>query len=173
MDSGRLGEDFGSNAMNIREPDMMVVAKQLSSAYFPISATIVSGRIAEQIQRQTEELGALFHGYTYSGHPVGCAVALKTLEIYERDSVFETAAATGVELQERLREFDDHPLVGEVRGKGLIAAIEPVANKVTGEAFPDNSVVQLLQKKCPGQWLNRSCSLRRVHCHLPTPRNYM
>ncbi|MDO6805139.1 aminotransferase class III-fold pyridoxal phosphate-dependent enzyme, partial [Wenyingzhuangia sp. 1_MG-2023] len=80
------------------------------------------------------------HGYTYSAHPLACAVALKTLEIYQRDNLFAKAAATGDYLQTRLREFNDHPLVGEVRGTGMIAAIEMVADKETKAAFPDGKV---------------------------------
>ncbi|MEQ8661876.1 MAG: aminotransferase class III-fold pyridoxal phosphate-dependent enzyme, partial [Gammaproteobacteria bacterium] len=75
------------------------------------------------------------HGFTYSGHPVACAVGLKTLEIYERDKLFKHAAALAPQFQERLRRFTDHPLVGEVRGTGLIGAVELVADKRSKAAF--------------------------------------
>jgi 4-aminobutyrate--pyruvate transaminase len=87
------------------------------------------------------------HGYTYSGHPLGCAVALKTLEIYERDRIFEHAATVGDYFQRKLRTLAEHPLVGEVRGRGLLAAIELVNDKEQGSAFPP-SVATYLQSAC-------------------------
>ena len=79
--------------------------------------------------------GSVGHGYTYGGHPVGCAVALKTLEIYERDDIYGHAADVGEYLQKRLRKLADHELIGDVRGVGLIGAVELVADKATGESF--------------------------------------
>lgn len=115
------------------KPDLMTFAKQLSSAYFPISASVIPGWMYKAMVDQTNEVGVFGHGYTYSGHPAACAAALKTLEIYERDKIFEHAAEVGAYMQAQLREiFTDHPLVGEVRGKGLIAALELVSNKTTG-----------------------------------------
>ncbi len=137
---GRTGSDFGCTTMNIQKPDMMTLAKQLSSAYFPISASVVRGDMYEAIAELSEDVGVFGHGYTYSGHPVGCAVALKVIEIYERDRLFEHAAKTGEYLQSRMREFEGHPLVGEVRGKGLLAAAELVANKDTGQAFEGGAI---------------------------------
>ncbi|MEC8525940.1 MAG: aminotransferase class III-fold pyridoxal phosphate-dependent enzyme, partial [Pseudomonadota bacterium] len=86
------------------------------------------------------------HGYTYSGHPLGCAVAHKVLEIYERDNVFEHAAQVGEYLQERLSSFSDHPLVGEVSGKGMIGALELVSNKTTAQPFEGMAVGQYCAK---------------------------
>ncbi|MEW6981279.1 aminotransferase [Colwelliaceae bacterium 6471] len=137
---GRTGQDFGCNSMGIKTPDMMTLAKQLSSAYMPISASLVSGDIYQALVEPSNKVGVFGHGYTYSGHPVACAVALKTLEIYQRDNIFERAAILGTYLQKRLREFTSHPLVGEVRGQGMIAAIELVACKHTNQAF-DSAVV--------------------------------
>lgn len=137
---GRTGNDFGSTTMNIQKPDLMTLAKQLSSAYMPISASVINGDMYEAMIDQTAQVGVFGHGYTYSGHPTACAVSLKTLEIYERDNIFAHAAAMGDYMQEKLAGFADHPLVGEVRGKGLIGAIEMVANKTTGEAFPGGAV---------------------------------
>ncbi len=129
---GRTGADFGCTTMGIK-PDLMTFAKQLSSAYFPISASVIPGWMYKAMVDQTNEVGVFGHGYTYSGHPAACAAALKTLEIYERDKIFEHAAEVGTYMQAQLREiFTDHPLVGEVRGKGLIAALELVSNKTTG-----------------------------------------
>lgn len=144
---GRTGNDFGSDTMGIK-PDMMSLAKQLSSAYMPISASVIRPDVYQAMVEPSSKIGAFGHGYTYSGHPVACAVALKTLEIYERDKVFEHAAKMGNYLQNRLQAFQNHPLVGEVRGEGLIAAIELVAEKASGKAFADGSVGGFLQSHC-------------------------
>lgn len=145
---GRTGNDFGCTTMNIEQPALMTFAKQLSSAYFPISASVVRGDIYQAMIEPSAQVGAFGHGYTYSGHPVGCAVALKVLEIYSRDKIFAHAASVGDYLQRRLREFEDHPLVGEVRGKGMIAAVELVADKATGAAFADGKVGAFAAQRC-------------------------
>ncbi|MDP6198128.1 MAG: aminotransferase [Porticoccaceae bacterium] len=143
---GRTGNDFGCTSMAIETPDMMTFAKQLSSAYIPISASAIRRDMYDAMIEQSAKAGAFGHGYTYSGHPVACAVALKTLEIYQRDEIFAKAAVTGEYLQQRLAEFADHPLVGEVRGKGLIGALELVANKETAEPFEGGMVGGYAQK---------------------------
>ena len=143
---GRTGSDFGCNTMSIESPDMMTFAKQLSSAYMPISASAINREMYTAMIEQTATAGAFGHGYTYSGHPVACAVALKVLEIYQRDEIFEKAAITGKYLQKRLAEFSDHPLVGEVRGSGLLGAIELVADKKTGQPFVGGAVGGYAQK---------------------------
>jgi len=145
---GRLGEDFGCNAMGIEKPDMMSFAKQLSSAYYPISASLIRGDMYDAIVEQSKKVGAFGHGYTYSGHPVACATASKVLEIYERDQMFQHAATLGDYLQSKLNSFIDHPLVGEVRGKGLVAAVELVANKSTGESFTNAKVGAYAIARC-------------------------
>jgi 4-aminobutyrate--pyruvate transaminase len=145
---GRTGQDFGCTTMNIESPDQMSLAKQLSSAYLPISAAAVRGDIHDATMDQCAAAGAFGHGYTYSGHPTAAAVALKTLEIYERDNLFVQAAQRGDYLQRRLAEFASHPLVGEVRGSGLLAAVEVVANKETGEEFSGGAVGANVIKNC-------------------------
>jgi len=145
---GRTGNDFGCTTMNIQQPDMMSLAKQLSSAYVPISAAVIKGDMYEAMIEPSNQVGVFGHGYTYSGHPLACAVALKTLEIYQRDAIFEKAAETGQYFQTQLRKLSDHPLVGEVRGEGLLAAIEMVANKDTGEAFDGGAVGAYCQQRC-------------------------
>ena len=142
---GRLGTDFGANAMGMR-PEMMVFAKALSSAYVPVSAAVVSSDFVEAVESAASDMGVFGHGYTYSGHPLGCAVAHKVLEIYERDNVFEHAAQVGEYLQERLSAFSDHPLVGEVSGKGMICALELVSNKTTAQPFEGMAVGQYCAK---------------------------
>jgi len=144
---GRTGNDFGCTTMGIK-PDMMTMAKQLSSAYYPISASAIPGYMYEAMIEPSAQAGVFGHGYTYSAHPVACAAALKTLEIYDRDDTFAKAASVGEYLQKRLREFESHELVGEVRGEGLIAAIEMVADKKTGQAFDGGIVGSYAQKAC-------------------------
>ena len=144
---GRTGNNFGSTTMGIK-PDLMSLAKQLSSAYIPISAAVIPGEMYEAMVDQSVEVGVFGHGYTYTGHPVACAAALKALEIYERDDLFAEAAKMGVHMQSRLQEFAGHELVGEVRGKGLIGAVELVANKETGQAFSDGRVGAFAQRAC-------------------------
>ena len=142
---GRLGTDFGANKMSMR-PQMMTLAKALSSAYVPVSAAIVQGDIADCINASATEVGVFGHGYTYSGHPLGCAVASKVIDIYVRDKIFDHAATVGDYLQARLREFADHPLVGEVSGVGMIGAVELVADKESKKPFDGMKVGQFCAK---------------------------
>ncbi len=144
---GRTGADFGATRYDFR-PDMMSLAKALSSAYMPLSAAIVSGDMYEPMVAASAGVGVFGHGYTYSGHPVACAVAGKVIEIYERENLFSHAATVGDYLQSKLRELADHALVGEARGVGLIGALELVANKTTGQAFADNTVGAFCMKSC-------------------------
>jgi 4-aminobutyrate--pyruvate transaminase len=145
---GRTGNAFGCDTMGIESPDMMTLAKQLSSAYMPISASVIRGDMYEAMVDQSDKSGVFGHGYTYSSHPVACAVSLKVLEIYERDEIFDHAADMGEYMQTEMQKFKDHPLVGEIRGKGMIGAIELVANKKTGQAFTDGSVGYFLTQAC-------------------------
>jgi adenosylmethionine-8-amino-7-oxononanoate aminotransferase len=128
---GRTGNVWGCDTMNISKPAQMTLAKQLSSAYYPISAAVIRGDMYEQMVEPSAEVGIFGHGYTYSGHPVACAAALKTLEIYERDKLYDNAADMGDYLQSRLQALREHEHVGEVRGAGLIAAVELVEDKIT------------------------------------------
>jgi 4-aminobutyrate--pyruvate transaminase len=149
---GRLGHDFGASAFGMR-PQLMSLAKALSSAYLPVSAAVIPGHMYEAMVESVSEVGVFGHGYTYSGHPVACAVASKVLDIYQRDHIFEHAASTGAYLQERLAVLSDHPLVGEVRGMGLIGAVELVANKTSKQPFVGNAVGGYCQKQCEEQGL--------------------
>ena len=144
---GRTGADFGSTSMHI-EPDMMSLAKQLSSAYIPISAAIVNGEMYEAMREPSAEVGIFGHGYTYTGHPVAAAAALKTIQIYQRDQLFQHAAEVGDYMQSCLRKFEDHPLVGNVRGKGLIGAVELVANKEQRILFEGGAVGAYAKQAC-------------------------
>ena len=131
---GRTGRMFGSQTFNL-QPDIMTVAKALSSGYLPISANLLSGRLCEILLAQSDKLGIFGHGYTYSSHPVPAAVALETLKIYEERDILAQVNRVGPRLQAGLRSFADHPLVGEARGIGLIGAIELVRDKATKQSF--------------------------------------
>ena len=130
----RTGNFWGSQTYDIR-PDLLVCAKALSSSYLPISATMLSDEVYQVVADASARLGVFGHGYTYSGHPVAAAVALETLSIYEEDRVLEHVQEVSRHFQARLRGFGDHPLVGEVRGVGLVGANELVRNRETREAF--------------------------------------
>lgn len=131
---GRTGNWFGCATYGF-EPQSMTVAKALSSAYLPISAVLLSPELSETIEAESGRIGVLGHGYTYSGHPVACAVALKTIEIFqERDIVGHVRNVAPLFLA-RLARLADHPLVGEARGVGLIGGIEIVADKKTKQSF--------------------------------------
>jgi putrescine aminotransferase len=130
---GRTGHWFGSDLYGI-EPDIMPMAKGLTSGYLPLSAAVVGDRVADTL---IEKGGEFFHGFTYSGHPVACAVALENIRILEEEKLIERVREdTGPYLQRTLREaLHDHPLVGEVRGVGLIGAIELVEDRATRKHF--------------------------------------
>lgn len=124
---GRTGQWFAAQSMDIK-PDMITTAKGLTSGYQPLSALLVGDRVADVL---TEKGGEFYHGYTYSGHPVACAVALKNLELIEQDGMIERVRdETGPYFAKALKDgLADHALVGEVRTVGLLAAIEIVADK--------------------------------------------
>jgi putrescine aminotransferase len=141
---GRTGEWFASHTLDIK-PDLMTMAKGITSGYLPLSGLMVGDRVAEALI----EGGEFFHGYTYSGHPVACAVALKNIEIIEREGLVEKVREeTGPYLQEGLQSLTDHPLVGEARGLGLFGAVELVKDKETHERYPDNKATLTCRKHC-------------------------
>ncbi|NBU83933.1 MAG: aspartate aminotransferase family protein [Sphingomonadaceae bacterium] len=128
---GRTGNWWGHEAMGV-SPDIIAMAKGLSSGYMPISATAVSKEIVDVLKTG----GDFVHGFTYSGHPVAAAVALRNIEIMEREHLIErTRNETGPYLAKALATLNDHPLVGETRSVGLIGAVEIVADKVSGARF--------------------------------------
>jgi 4-aminobutyrate--pyruvate transaminase len=132
---GRTGNMFGCETFGI-EPDIMTVAKALSSAYLPISATIISEKIAEAITAHSGKLGNFAHGFTYAGHPVSAAVAAETLKIYAERDILSHVRKVGPYLQEKLQALAAHPLVGEARGVGLIGAVHIVADKASHAPLP-------------------------------------
>ena len=137
---GRLGAMFGSEVLGIR-PDTVSVAKQITSAYVPMGAVMVPEFMYEAMLDESRKIGVFAHGFTYSGHPVAAAVALKVLEIYERDRILEQVRAKIPVFQERLKRLADHPLVGEARGEGLIGAVELVADKAVKRSFDPQRMV--------------------------------
>jgi L-2,4-diaminobutyrate transaminase len=145
---GRTGAMFGCEAFGI-EPDLITVAKGLTSAYIPLSACIVSEKVWDVLSRGSDTYGVFQHGYTYSAHPLAAAVAMTNLDIIERDGLVNQAKARGDYLGEQLRAaFNDHPLVAEVRGYGLLAAVEFVAAKEPPVAFePLGSVSAAVVKR--------------------------
>lgn len=132
---GRTGHYWGCDAMGI-EPDMLTCAKGLSAAFQPISALLVSERIYQVIADQSQALGGLGHGYTYGGHPVAAAVALETLKIYDELDIVAHVRDVAPAFQAGVRALADHPLVGEARGIGLMAALEFVADRDSRAPFP-------------------------------------
>ena len=132
---GRTGNTWGCDTYNIK-PDIMTCAKQLSSAYLPIGAVLVSDHLYDTFQTYADTLGVFGTGTTYGGHPVAAAVALETLRIYESDNIFEHVKSCSNHFSERVQALQNHPLVGQARSVGLIGAIELVADKDTKEQFP-------------------------------------
>lgn len=132
---GRTGAWWGSQPFDI-EPDMITCAKALTAAYMPLSALLVSDRIYAAMREQSAKIGVFAHGYTYGAHPVACAVALEALRIYEEDGLIDHAARVGARLGEGLGRLRGHPMVGEVRGIGLMWGVELVRSKRTREPFP-------------------------------------
>jgi L-2,4-diaminobutyrate transaminase len=121
------------------KPDLMTVAKGLTSAYQPLSGVIVGERVWHVLENGTEQWGAIGHGYTYSGHPMGAAAANCNLDIIEREGLVSNAAEVGAYLQQRMADtFSDHPLVGDSRGVGMLHALEFSANKRNREHFDPN-----------------------------------
>jgi 4-aminobutyrate--pyruvate transaminase len=131
---GRTGNAFGCETYNY-QPDSMSIAKALSSAYLPISAVMLSPELVEIIEEEAVRIGGLWHAFTYSAHPVSAAVAVKTLELYKRRDTFGHVRKVAPVFQARLKALENHPLVGEADGVGLIGGIEIVADKKTKRNF--------------------------------------
>ena len=146
---GRLGRPFGAEVFAI-EPDLVTLAKGITSAYVPLSGCLVSEKVWNVLLDGSARFGAFGHGYTYTAHPLAAAAALANLDVIERDGLFVQAAARGQHLHRRLHDaFDDHPLVGEVRGVGLIAGVEFVAAKDPPVRFdPSLKVGARVYKRC-------------------------
>ncbi len=141
---GRTGEWFGSQYYG-NAPDLMPIAKGLTSGYIPMGGVVVRDVIVEVLNQG----GEFYHGFTYSGHPVAAAVALENIRILREEKIIEKVKAeTAPYLQKRWQELADHPLVGEARGVGMVAALELVKNKKTRERFTDKGVGMLCREHC-------------------------
>ncbi|QIG48003.1 aminotransferase class III-fold pyridoxal phosphate-dependent enzyme [Nordella sp. HKS 07] len=140
---GRTGDWFGTTTMGMK-PSSISMAKAITSAYFPMGAITIEEELYQAMLDESRKLGTFGHGFTYTAHPVGCAVALKTIEIYERDKTVEHVRRVAPVFEKRIAEFADHPLVGNARAKGLIGALELVADKKTKRPFDPKKAVGAL-----------------------------
>ncbi|MGL4322526.1 MAG: aminotransferase class III-fold pyridoxal phosphate-dependent enzyme, partial [Beijerinckiaceae bacterium] len=131
---GRTGNMFGSTTLGMK-PHTISVAKAITSAYMPLGAVLIDEPMYQAMLDESRKIGTFGHGYTYSGHPVACAVAMKTLEIYERDNIVGQIQKKSPAFVARLEGLIDHPFVGEAKALGLIGGIELVADKNTRRAF--------------------------------------
>jgi 4-aminobutyrate---pyruvate transaminase len=131
---GRTGNWWGSDTYHLR-PDTVTMAKAITSGYVPLGAITVSEPVYQAMLDESRKLGVFAHGFTYSGHPLACAVANKTIEIYQRMDIVGHVRSVAPGFQQRLRALSDHPLVGEARGVGLIGAVELVRSKPTKTSF--------------------------------------
>lgn len=131
---GRTGNMFGCQTFGIT-PDVMTLSKQITSSYFPFSAFMINDKMFDPIADESNRIGVLGHGFTGAAHPVGAAIALENIRIIEERDLVANAADRGAELRAGLDALTDHPLVGEVRGTGLIAALEAVAPQGQEDAF--------------------------------------
>ncbi|MGI9498897.1 MAG: aspartate aminotransferase family protein [Geminicoccaceae bacterium] len=153
---GRTGRWWGSDSFGI-EPDILTMAKGLSSGYLPISAVMVGERVGDALSQSGEEW---VHGFTYSGHPVAAAVALENIGIIENERLNERASGPiGEAFADALASLGDHPLVGETRSTGLIGAIELVADKAERQRFPEERAVGLT---CRNHCLREGLVMRAV-----------
>ncbi len=126
---GRLGSWFATGQMNLK-PDFVTLAKGLTSAYFPVSGVVVSDRVWQVLKEESPNYGPVMHGFTYSGHPVGGAIGMANLDIMEREALPQNSATTGLYFRDTLKaRIGDNPFIGDVRGQGLMMAIEFVADK--------------------------------------------
>ncbi|MFD0915916.1 aminotransferase [Pseudahrensia aquimaris] len=131
---GRTGEWFGSQSHGMT-PTTISVAKQMTSAYAPLGAVMIPEFMMDALKSQSEKIGTFGHGYTYGGHPLGCALGVKAIEIYQRMNICERVRSMTPLFERRLEALKDHPLVGEVRSSGLLGGVELVADKATKRAF--------------------------------------
>ena len=153
---GRLGEWFGSDYFSIHA-DLMPIAKGMSSGYLPIGGLMVGDRVANTL---IDKGGDFNHGFTYSGHPAACAVALKNICILKEENIIDTVKnETSPYLQKRWLELGSHPLVGEARGVGMVGALELVKNKETKEGFPEKQNVGMV---CRDFCFNNGLVMRAV-----------
>jgi 4-aminobutyrate--pyruvate transaminase len=137
---GRTGNWFGTETMGMK-PQSISMAKAITSAYFPMGAITIEEDLYQAMLDESRKLGTFGHGFTYTAHPVACAVALKTIEIYQRERIVDHVKKVAPVFEGRIRKLGDHPLVGNPRAVGLIGALELVADKKTKRAFDPKKAV--------------------------------
>jgi adenosylmethionine-8-amino-7-oxononanoate aminotransferase len=143
---GRTGAWSGSRLWGVK-PDFMCVAKAITSGYFPLGATLICEKVALAFEANADAFGAIGHGYTYSGHPVGCAAGIAALAETRRLALNENAALRGAELGAALEELQRrHPIVGDVRHKGLMAALELVSDRETKTPLDKKSMARVFER---------------------------
>ena len=143
---GRTGRWFGVDNWSV-VPDMLTIGKGLTSGYMPLSGVAVGGGIYEVLTTRPEEF-TFWQGFTYNAHPGCCAAALQTIEILEKENLIEHAQRMGRRLLDRLRPVESSPIVGEVRGLGLLTGVEIVADRKTRAPFPDGRGSALVRRHC-------------------------
>ena len=131
---GRTGEWWGAQSHGM-QPHTISVAKQLTSAYAPLGAVMIPSFMMEALEAQSEKIGVFGHGYTYGGHPLGCALGVKAIEIYQKRNILQHVRSLVPVFEARLGKLKDHPLVGEVRNSGLMGGVELVADKSSRRSF--------------------------------------
>jgi L-2,4-diaminobutyrate transaminase len=146
---GRTGEWFATGLYDL-QPDFVTLAKGITSAYAPLSASVVSERVWQVLKDASPQIGPVMHGFTYSGHPLSAAIGVANVAIMERENLPENAARVGPYFLERLKEATaKNPYVGEVRGQGLILGVEYVADRKTRRAFDSKAGAhRLVSAKC-------------------------
>lgn len=137
---GRTGEWWGAQSHNM-VPGSISVAKQLTSAYAPLGAVMIPQFMMDAFVSQSEKIGTFGHGFTYGGHPLGCALGVKAIELYQKRDILSHVRSVIPQFESRLARISEHPLVGEVRNSGLMAGIELVADKTTKQPFDPKSGV--------------------------------
>lgn len=145
---GRLGSMFGSMHYGI-EPDIMTIAKGLTSAYAPLSGSVIGDHVWKVLEDGTDEFGPIGHGWTYSAHPIGAAAGIANLRLLDSLGLIENAGRVGAHLNNAMREaLGDHPNVGDIRGDGMLCAVELVKDRETGESFDpaDKTTAQVVAK---------------------------
>ena len=153
---GRLGEFFASKKIFDIEPDIITVAKGITSGYVPLGGVLISDRLMEEIKSEKNSSVMFSNGFTYSSHPVSCAAALKNIEIMERENIFGHVQSVAPYFQNRLKRFAEFDIVGDVRGMGLLGCIEGVVSNDIDENKQleiDYEFGSRMDKKCEAKGL--------------------
>lgn len=137
---GRTGEWWGAQSHGM-VPQMISAAKQMTSAYAPLGAVLLPQFMVDALEAQSEKIGVFGHGFTYGGHPLGCALGVKAIEIYQKRNIVEHVRNQIPTFEARLAKLNDHPLVGNVRNSGLMAGVELVADKASKRSFDPKATV--------------------------------